>query len=76
MRNDMLQRLSSAVRIGAQCTNYPGDGDRCRNPAAGVLVSPDGQPFPGGVECETCAEHAIDEYWNILGQFWTFVRPD
>ena len=23
-----------------------------------------------------CAEHAIDEYWNILGQLWTFVRPD
>jgi len=44
----------------------------CYEPARFVVYDPDGTPSPGNY-CAGCAKTAVDEYAEIIGQFWSFV---
>jgi len=44
--------------------------ERCYQPATHKMISPVGQPVPGGLVCIEHGKLAIDEYAQKLGQHW------
>ena len=59
-----------------QCQSYhtAAGTSRCKNLAVVKLYAPDGDPVPGGWECQECADAIIAEYHAKLGETWT-TRP-
>ena len=54
-----------------QCYSWPAPHQRCQETATVLLLTPDGQSFPGNWYCRPCADRIVAEYAEKLGERWT-----
>lgn len=63
--------------IALCCGIYPGNGwprPRCTGTATHWMMTPEGEPCPGGYVCEEHGRAIVAEYRDKLGQAWT-IEP-